>query len=72
MQTLYDAIDDIFTIKISNKPIAREISEDWNTCISYAKDGSLVEIVILEASKQGVFPPQITNQQETQIINKHI
>jgi len=58
MQTLYDAQDDILTVHISDKPIAREVSQDWNTCISYAADGSVVELVILEASQQGVWPLQ--------------
>jgi len=56
MQTLYDAEDDILTMRVSDKPIAREVSQDWNTCISYAADGSVVEMVILEASRQGAWP----------------
>jgi len=58
MQTLYDAEDDILIMRISDKPIAREVSQDWNTCISYAADGSVVEMVILEASQQGAWPLQ--------------
>jgi len=56
MQTLYDAEDDVLTMRVSDKPIAREVSQDWNTCISYAADGSVVEMVILEASRQGAWP----------------
>jgi len=42
MQTLYDAEDDVLIMRVSDKPIAREVSQDWNTCISYAADGSVV------------------------------
>jgi len=56
MRTVYDANDDILTLRISDKPIAREVSPDWNTCISYAADGDVVEMVILDASEQGFAP----------------
>jgi len=56
MRTTYDEADDILTVHLSEKPIARECSQDWNTHISYAEDGSVVEVVILEASKQGAWP----------------
>jgi len=52
MNTFYDADDDILTMRVSDKPIAREAAPDWNTCISYAADGSVVEVVILDASQQ--------------------
>jgi len=51
MRTFYDSNDDILTLHINDKPIAREVSPDWHTCISYAQDGSVVEIVLLDASK---------------------
>jgi uncharacterized protein YuzE len=56
MRTTYDEGDDILTVHLSEKPVARERSQDWNTHISYAEDGTVVEIVILEASKQGAWP----------------
>jgi len=58
MRTIYDKDDDILTMHISDKPVVREVSQDWNTCISYAADGSVVEMVILEASQQGAWPLQ--------------
>jgi len=58
MQTVYDPDDDILTMRISDKPIVREVSQDWNTCISYAADGSVVEMVILDARQQGAWPLQ--------------
>ena len=56
MRTTYDEADDILVVHLSDKPIAKEASQDWNTHISYAEDGSIIEIVILEAAKQGAWP----------------
>lgn len=53
VRTSYDAEDDILVLRMSDKPIVRETSQDWNTCISYAADGTVVEVVVLEASQQG-------------------
>jgi len=54
----YYAEDDIFVLRMSDKPIVREVAQDFKTCISYAGDGSVVEMVILEAAKQGALPIQ--------------
>jgi len=51
VRTIYHADDDILGIRVSAQPIVREDAQNWNTCISYAVDGSVVEIVILEASE---------------------
>jgi len=56
MRTTYDEADDILVLHLADKPIVRERSQDWNTHISYAEDGTIVEVVILEASKQGAWP----------------
>ena len=56
MRTTYDEADDILVLHLADKPIVREASQDWNTHISYAEDGSIVEVVILDASKQGAWP----------------
>jgi len=56
MRTTYHEDDDILVLHLSEKPIAKEASQDWNTHISYADDGTIVEIVILDASKQGAWP----------------
>jgi uncharacterized protein YuzE len=56
MRTTYDKADDILVLHLADKPVVRETSQDWNTHISYAEDGTIVEIVILEASKQGAWP----------------
>lgn len=56
MRITYDEADDILVVHLSEKAIAKEVSQDWHTHISYAEDGTIVEIVVLEASKQGAWP----------------
>jgi hypothetical protein len=56
MKTIYHPDDDILEIRISDKPVSREVSHGWNLNISYAEDGSVVEIVLLEAREQGLYP----------------
>jgi len=56
MRTTYDENDDILVLHLADKPIVKEVSQDWNTHISYADDGTIVEIVVLEASKKGAWP----------------
>lgn len=48
--------DDILQIRLSDQPVERETSEGWHTNISYAEDGSVVEIVLLDAKKEGLLP----------------
>jgi Protein of unknown function (DUF2283) len=56
MNTTYYPQDDILEIRFSEKPISREVSQDWNINISFAEDGSIVEMVILDAVKAGFMP----------------
>ena len=56
MKTTYFEEDDILQIRVSDKPIVREVSQGWNTNVSYAEDGSIVEIVLLDAKKEGLLP----------------
>ncbi len=59
MHTVYFDEDDILVIRLSDKPIVREVSQDWNTHVSYAEDGSTVEIVLLDAHANGAYPFEI-------------
>ena len=59
MRTTYYDDEDTLVLHLSDKPIAREASQDWNTHISYAADGTIVEMVFLEASAQGVLPVEV-------------
>jgi uncharacterized protein YuzE len=49
VKTTYFENDDILQIRVSEKPIVREVSHGWNVNIAYAEDGSVVEIVLLDA-----------------------
>lgn len=54
--------DDILKVQFSDKPIAREVSDNWNIHKSYAEDGDLVEVVFLDAVKEGYFDPAADGQ----------
>ena len=56
MKSIYFENDDILQIHLSDKPIVRELSQGWHTNISYAEDGSIVELVLLDAKKEGLMP----------------
>ena len=58
MKTIYYPQDDILEIRFSDKPVAREVSQDWNVNLSFAEDGSVVEMAILDAVKAGFMPFQ--------------
>ena len=38
MKSIYFEKDDILQIRVSDKAIVREVSQDWHTNISYAED----------------------------------
>ena len=56
MRTTYYEGDDILVVTLSDKPIHREVSQDWCSHISYAEDGTMVEFVVLDAKANGVYP----------------
>ena len=56
MKTVYYPEDDILALKLSDKEVTREVSQDWNLHLSFAADGTLVELVVLDAVKSGVIP----------------
>jgi hypothetical protein len=59
MRTTYYDVDDILVVHLSDKPIVREVSQDWHTHVSYAADGSTVELVLLDARVNGAFPFEV-------------
>ena len=59
MKATYFDDDDTLVIRLSDKPVTKEVSQDWNTHISYAEDGTTVEIVILEAKAHGMLPAEM-------------
>lgn len=56
MRINYHETDDILVIHLSDKPVVRETSQDGYTTVSYAADGSVVEVVVLDARSQGAWP----------------
>lgn len=56
--TYYDG-DEILVVRVSDKPVHREVSQDWRTHISYAEDGTAVEVVVLDARVNGAYPVAI-------------
>ena len=61
VKCLYLENEDILQIRLSCKTIVREASPDWHTNISYAEDGSIAEIVLLDAKKEGLLPLEFRN-----------
>lgn len=62
VKTTYFDDDDILVIRLSDKPVVREISQDWHTHVSFAADGSVVETVILDAAQVGAWPLTIEHR----------
>jgi hypothetical protein len=56
MKSIYYEDDDMLQIRVSDKPIVREVSQGWHINISYADDGTIVEIVLLDAKKESLMP----------------
>jgi Protein of unknown function (DUF2283) len=56
MKSIYFENDDILQIGVSDKRIVREVSQGWNTNISYEEDGSIVEILLLDAKTESLLP----------------
>ena len=56
MKSIYFENADIFQIRMADKLIVREVSQGWNTHISYAEVGSIIEIALLDAKIQGLLP----------------
>jgi hypothetical protein len=59
MKLTYFEEDDTLVIRLSDKPITREVSQDWRTHVSYAADGTVVKTVILDARECGAWPLQM-------------
>jgi len=56
MKIKYYEDDDILVIKLSEAPVVKEISQDWNIHISYDENDNIVQIVFLEAKEKGLYP----------------
>ncbi len=56
MKSTYFEEGDVLRVRISAKPVAREVLQDGDVFIAYAADGSVVEVVLLNAMVQGWVP----------------
>ena len=54
MKSTYFEKDDILSIRMSDKPLLREASQNWHINTRYAADGTVVEIVLLDADIEAV------------------
>jgi hypothetical protein len=63
VKTTYFDEDDILVIHLSDKPVVREVSQDWHTHVSFSADGSVVETVILDAAQVGAWPLKIERRE---------
>ena len=55
----YLANVDTLHIRLNDKLVTREASPNWHTNISYAEDGSIVEVVLLDFSTLGKLNQQL-------------
>jgi hypothetical protein len=56
MKSTYFEEGDVLRIRISEQPVARKVAQDADVHIGYAADGSVVEVVLLNAMVQGWVP----------------
>jgi hypothetical protein len=59
MHTTYLNEDDILVVHLSDEPFTREVSQNWNTHISYAEVGSALEVMLLEARAKLAYPLEV-------------
>ena len=59
MKSTYFEQGDVLRIQISERPISREVSQDRNVYIAFADDGSVVEVVLLNAKVRGWLPLRV-------------
>jgi hypothetical protein len=62
VKTTYFDDDDILVLRLSDKPVVREVSQDWHTHVSFAADGSVVETVIIDAARVGAWPLKVEHR----------
>jgi hypothetical protein len=56
MKSTYFEEGDVLRVRISEQPVARKVAQDDNVHIAYGADGSVVEVVLLNAMVQGWVP----------------
>lgn len=56
MRSTYYEDEDILELRLSDAPVAKEVSQGWNVNLSFDAAGNLVEMAILEAREAGILP----------------
>lgn len=56
LKSTYFEEGDVLRIRISEKPVTRKVAQDDDVHVAYAADGSVVEVVLLNAMVQGWVP----------------
>jgi len=59
MKSTYYETGDVLCIRLSPEPVAREVAQGGSGYLGYADDGSLAELVLLNAKARGMLPPQV-------------
>lgn len=49
MRATYYPGDDILVLRFNDREIVREVSQDWHINVAFDADGTVVQMVILEA-----------------------
>ena len=55
--------DDMLVMYLADRPVVREVSQDWRTHLRFAGGSTVVETVILEASQCGAWPLRMEHKQ---------
>lgn len=56
METNYYPDDNILMLKLSAKPIVKEVSQNGYVNISYDEEEKIVEVAILDVKESGMYP----------------
>lgn len=59
MRSTYFELGDVLRIRLSDLPIAREVAQGRHVHVAYAANGTVVELVLLQARAQGWLPLHI-------------
>ena len=56
MHTFFDESNDILILRLSTKPVVRDVTQGEHARLRYADDGELVELVVTNARECGALP----------------
>lgn len=59
MRSTYFELGDVLRIRLSDLPIAREVSQGRHVHVAYADNGTVVELVLLQARARGWLPLRV-------------